>query len=122
MVSAYVIYCIRYSFTYYVGLVYIYICMYMYVCIYNDHILCPTYTLYYTSYSYYTYYASYTPSQPGNLLNQIISGLQGGGGLVTHYNTGFSRLQLVTSRYGRKIAVVKYLNRLEHINRYIYIM
>lgn len=51
----------------------------------------------------------------GNLMSAVIGGLQGSKGLITHYNTGFSRVQLVTGMENQRIAVVKFLNRSDHI-------
>lgn len=51
----------------------------------------------------------------GNLLNGLISGLQSGGGLITHNNTGYSHIQLTTGRYDKQYAVVKYINKIDHL-------
>ena len=51
----------------------------------------------------------------GNLLNGIITGLQTGSGLVTHNNTGYSHIQLTTGRYNKEYAIVKFLNKTNHL-------
>jgi broad specificity phosphatase PhoE len=52
----------------------------------------------------------------GNLLSAVISGLQNAKGLITHNNTGHTHVQLLTGKNHRKIAAIKYMNRVDHIH------
>lgn len=52
----------------------------------------------------------------GTLFSALLSKLQGGDGLITHYNTGYSHLQLISSPNKAKIAAIKFINKCEHIN------
>lgn len=53
----------------------------------------------------------------GNLLNAVITGLMGQAGhsFITHYNTGVTKVQLVTGKNGRKAAALKCVNMIEHL-------
>jgi broad specificity phosphatase PhoE len=55
----------------------------------------------------------------GNLLNAVISGLLETDGLITHNNTGITRMELLTEYTAgvltRQVAVIKFVNRIDHL-------